>query len=266
MGPERNVMAGNPEAGSAAPQPLPRRAVPSAHRSYSATYARDVLPILMGKCARCHSGQNGILQNWLDYKTAAGDRWEIKRRVWDSWEGRYFKQPMPTANSPEAQAMTEEERRSIRDWVEEGATQGALSAHNAPQSKAERLELGRRLFTTICAACHQPTGQGIPLRFPPLAGSDFLNSDKHRAIKVVVNGLQGELVVNGQKFNNAMPKLPLSDQDIASVLTFVYGSFGNSGKEVAPEEVNAARSEKPDPGATVLNQRAPLPEEKSPFE
>ena len=227
------------------------------------TYLRDVLPIFMGKCARCHNEQTRMLQNWLEYRVAADDRWEIKRRVWDSWHGVYFKQPMPTGNSPESQAITDEERDTIRKWVESGALYGVRPAFTAPQSRAERIEAGKRLFATVCAACHQPTGQGLPARFPPLAGSDFLNADKHRAIGVVVNGLQGEITVNGQKFNNSMPKFPLSDEDIASALTYVYNSFGNSGKEVTPQDVSAVRAQGE---ISSSNQAAKAPEEKSPFE
>lgn len=211
------------------------------------TYLHDVLPILMGKCTRCHNDQATFLRNWLDYRTAAGDRWEIKRRIWDSWRGTFFKQPMPTGNSPEWQAITERERRTIRDWAAGGAPYGVRSASGTPKSKAERIETGKMLFSTICAACHQASGQGIPARFPPLAGSDFLNADKHRAIKVVLNGLQGQVIVNRQVFNNSMPKLPLSDDDIANALTYVYSSFGNSGQEVTPAEVSAARTEAPEP-------------------
>lgn len=206
------------------------------------------------------------MENWLDYKTAAGKRWEIKRRIWDSWKGSYFKQPMPTANSPESEAITDEERRTIRNWVESGAVCGTLPVFNGAQSKAERIEFGKRLFTTICAACHQPNGQGIPGRIPPLARSDLLNSDKHRAIKVVVNGLQGEVTVNGQRFNNSMPKFPLSDEDIASALTYVYNSFGNSGKEVTPTEVSAARAENEERNIVGQIQSSRIPDEKSPFE
>jgi mono/diheme cytochrome c family protein len=234
-------------------------------RLVSPTYFGDVLPILMGKCARCHS-QSTILQNWLDYKSAYGDRWEIRRRVWLSWRGSYFKQPMPTGNSPESQAMTEEERQIIKSWVENGAPRGVPTTQSGLQSKDQRIEQGKRLFNTICAACHQPTGLGIPGRFPPLAGSDFLNSDKQRAIRIVLNGLQGEITVRAQKFNNSMPKLPLSDEEIACALTFVYNSFGNSGKDVMAEEVAAARSEGEEPVVAGKIQTAKVPQEKSPFE
>ena len=207
------------------------------------TYLRDILPIIMGKCSRCHNEQARFVYNWLDYRTAFADRWEIKRRVWDAWKGTYFKESMPIANSPESLALTDEERLTIRNWVTEGASLGVAPPPGAPKSKAEKIEVGRRLFTSICAACHQPTGQGLPNVFPPLAGSDYLNADKNRAIKTVINGRQGEIIVNGKKFNNSMPKFPFSDGDIANVLTFVYSSFGNAGLEVNPEEVKVLRAE-----------------------
>ena len=55
-----------------------------------------------------------------------------------------------------------------------------------------------------------------------------------------------------------MPSFPLTDQDIANVLTYVYNSFGNSGLEVTPEEIKALRAQPP------ALSRTPAP--KSPFE
>jgi mono/diheme cytochrome c family protein len=224
------------------------------------TYLRDVLPIIMRRCSRCHNEQARFVYNWLDYRTAFTDRWEIERRVWDSWNGTYFKESMPISNSPESLSITPEERRQIRDWVITGAHRGVPPPPSGPKTKVEKIDAGQRLFSSICAACHQPTGRGIPNVFPPLASSDFLNADKSRAIKIVLNGRQGEIVVNGQKFNNSMPKFPLTDQDIADVLTFVYSAFGNSGVEVTPEQVALLRAEPPD----IEGPSAPRP--KSEFE
>jgi len=220
------------------------------------TYLRDIQPIFMGSCSRCHNEQARFIYNWLDYKTAYADRWEIKRRVWDSWKGSYYKEAMPIANSPESLEFTDDQRQTIRNWVDSGGAIGTAPAPGGVQTKAEKIGQGKRLFTSICAACHQPTGQGLPNVFPPLAGSDFLNADKNRAIAIVIHGRQGEVVVNGNKFNNNMPAFPLSDQDIACVLTYVYNSFGNSGLEIAPEEVKAIRAQ---PAAAVTAAPAPAP-------
>ena len=80
------------------------------------------MPLFLGKCSRCHNETGKYLPNWADYKTAYADRLEIKRRVWDSWQGKYFKQAMPAGNCPEMQTITENDRAVIKDWVETGAT------------------------------------------------------------------------------------------------------------------------------------------------
>ncbi len=225
------------------------------------TYLRDIQPIFMGKCSRCHNSQARFVYNWLDYKTAFKDRWEIRRRIWDSWKGHYFKESMPIQNSPESLTITEAEREKIRDWVISGAVRGVPPVLTGKRSKDEKIELGKRLFVSICAACHQTTGLGIPNSFPPLAKSDYLNADKNRAIKTVINGRQGEVIVNSRKFNNSMPSFPLTNDDIANVLTFVYNSFGNAGLEVSPDEVESLRGQ---PMDQPVNPKAP--QAPSPFE
>lgn len=224
------------------------------------TYLRDVLPIIMRRCSRCHNEQARFVYNWLDYGTAYKDRGEIQRRVWDAWKGTYFKESMPIANSPESLAITDKERAKIRDWALHGAARGVPPPPRVAETRAEKIHHGQELFASICAACHQPTGAGIPNVFPPLAGSDYLNADKNRAIKTVLNGRQGLIVVNGLQFNNSMPKFPLDDHDIANVLTYVYSSFGNSGIEVTPQEVARLRLEPPDAGGPTA------PQPKSEFE
>jgi mono/diheme cytochrome c family protein len=191
---------------------------------------------------------------------------EIKRRVWHSWQGSYYKQPMPAGNSLEAQTMTAEEREIVKRWVENGAPRGMPPGDSSVHSKTERIELGKWLYGTVCGVCHQSSGQGIPTRFPPLAGSDLLNADKRRAIQIVLHGLQGELVVNGRKFDNAMPQFPLNDHDIANVLTYVYNAFGNSGKEVTPDEVRAVRAERDAPADAKSVQKTKAANEQNPFE
>ncbi len=108
-------------------------------------------------------------------------------------------------------------------------------------NKAERIVRGERIYNNVCAACHQPSGLGIEAAFPPLAASDFLNADRPRAMRTVSQGLTGRIVVNGKEYNSQMPSLNLSDEDVANVLTFVYGKWGNAGHEVKPSEVEAAR-------------------------
>ena len=132
-------------------------------------------------------------------------------------------------------------------WPEGGAVQTleAEAPHVAPAANnAERIERGRRVYANICAACHQPSGLGIEGAFPPLAGSDFLNADRGRAVAIAATGLSGKIEVNGKPYNSQMPALNLSDEDIANALSFVYSQWGNAGHEVKPAEVAAARAAK----------------------
>lgn len=111
----------------------------------------------------------------------------------------------------------------------------------AARTKEERLTHGKQKYDAVCAACHQPTGLGVPHAFPPLAKADFLNQDKKRAIATVLNGLQGKILVNGSEYNSVMPKLDLTDEEVANVLTYVYNSWGNAGHIITPDEVKAVR-------------------------
>ncbi|MGJ8642844.1 MAG: copper-containing nitrite reductase [Luteolibacter sp.] len=117
-------------------------------------------------------------------------------------------------------------------------TQSAPAAAN----KAERIAAGQLVYDRNCSACHMPTGTGVPAAFPPLAKSDYLNADPDRAINTVVKGLQGEVTVNGAKYNSVMPILGLNDEDVANVLTYVYSKWDNSGVEVTPEQVAKVRA------------------------
>ena len=151
---------------------------------------------------------------------------------------------MLKVEGPEDQALYSGKQFDLVYQPEGGAIQTMTAqAPTVPPAanKAERIVRGERTFKSVCAACHQPSGLGIPGAFPPLAGSDFLNADKQRAIGIVVRGLTGPVLVNGNTFNSVMPALGFSDEDIANVLTFVYSSWGNAGHEVTPDEVKTVR-------------------------
>ena len=109
-------------------------------------------------------------------------------------------------------------------------------------NKDERLARGKMIYTQICIACHQLEGQGIPKAFPPLAKSDFLNSDPQRAVGVVMHGLQGKVTVNGETFESIMPELGLNDEQVANVLTYVYNQWGNKGGEITPDVAAQVRA------------------------
>lgn len=110
-------------------------------------------------------------------------------------------------------------------------------------TKEIQMERGRQVYMQTCYACHQPSGEGLPGVFPPLAAADFLNADRDRAIRSVLQGLSGEIVVNGRTYNSAMPQFELTDDQVANVLTYVYNSWDNSGGVVSLDDVRRVRAQ-----------------------
>lgn len=118
------------------------------------------------------------------------------------------------------------------------------------------LAQGETVYLANCAACHQPTGQGLPGAFPPLAQSDFLQGNRREVMTAALFGLSGPITVNGQDYNGVMPSMGyLTDQELADVLTYVFASWGNSLPAVSVEEVAALRAELGASGEMVAGER-----------
>ena len=108
------------------------------------------------------------------------------------------------------------------------------------------FDLGAELYADKgCVACHQPNGMGSAAQsVPPLAESEWVNTaNPERAIRIVLNGLTGPIEVKGTPFNNTMVawRDTLTDEQIAAILTYVRGSWGNKASAVKPEAVKAVR-------------------------
>lgn len=106
----------------------------------------------------------------------------------------------------------------------------------------EVLEAGAKLYDKYCVACHQRDGKGDGGRFPSLVSTGWVSGNKSRLISLVLNGLQGEIDVEGRKFNGVMPPHAfLSDEQIAQILTFLRQNFGNHANAVKAAEVTEVR-------------------------
>ena len=110
-----------------------------------------------------------------------------------------------------------------------------------PDLKAS-IDRGKEIYIAQCMSCHMDQGQGIEEVYPPLAKSDYLMADTQRAIRTVVQGLAGEILVNKKTYNLDMVGFPhLSDQEVSDVLNYIRNSWGNKGKAITPDEVSGAR-------------------------
>jgi glucose/arabinose dehydrogenase/mono/diheme cytochrome c family protein len=101
---------------------------------------------------------------------------------------------------------------------------------------------GQKVYNVACLPCHQADGNGVPGMHPSLRESDWVMGDKERLIRIVLEGMEGEIEVHGETFNSVMAPLShLSSEQVAQVLTFVRQSFGNDAPEVTEEEVARVR-------------------------
>jgi cytochrome c oxidase subunit 2 len=123
-----------------------------------------------------------------------------------------------------------------KKWVDDKQKEMAAKADdpNKVWTIDELKQRGEKVYMANCAACHQPTGKGIPGSFPALDGSPVVNGPRADQINVVLNGRNGK-----------MPawKGTLSDTEIAAAITFTRNSWSNKAAEniVQPAEVAAAR-------------------------
>ena len=101
---------------------------------------------------------------------------------------------------------------------------------------------GQKIYETYCASCHQFDGKGAEGRFPPLVDASWVSGDKTRLINVVLNGLEGNIEVNGVGYNGAMPKHSfLTDDEAAGVLTYIRKNFGKKEDAITAKEVERQR-------------------------
>ncbi|MEH6682741.1 MAG: cytochrome c [Sediminicola sp.] len=99
-----------------------------------------------------------------------------------------------------------------------------------PQDKEleESMERGRDIYTDFCVQCHLENGEGVAGTFPPLAKSDYLMEKRKESIRGIKYGQQGEIVVNGETYNNMMMPLGLTDGEVADVMNYITHTWGNS--------------------------------------
>jgi len=106
----------------------------------------------------------------------------------------------------------------------------------------EDVSTGRQIYLEYCSACHQPDGSGVPDLYPPLDGTEWVNGDKSRLIRLMLTGLSEQIEVKGELYEQEMPAFQkLSDKEVAQVLTYIRNAFGNDAGAVIKGEVREER-------------------------
>jgi len=100
----------------------------------------------------------------------------------------------------------------------------------------QRFEAGRDIYRNICRACHQPDGRGQDKIAPTLIGAALTLARADIPTRILLNGKEGAV--------GLMPPIgsKLSDEQIASVLTYVRREWGQEATPVDADVVKAVRA------------------------
>lgn len=121
----------------------------------------------------------------------------------------------------------------------------ACQEQPSPELQAS-INRGQEVYQNFCIQCHLAEGQGVPNAFPPLAPSDFLETQTAAVIAGLKYGMQGEIVVNGQTYNGNMPAQGLENDEIADVVNYIRNSWGNQNRQMILAS-DVAQTSKPNP-------------------
>jgi len=112
----------------------------------------------------------------------------------------------------------------------------------AVAGNAQNKMNGKKIYETRCLVCHQSDGGGVPNMNPPLDGASNVNGkDIARLVKIIRNGYDERIALDGMYYNNAMTANPdLKEDAIADVLTYIRTSWSNKAGTVTINQVKAA--------------------------
>jgi len=224
----------------------------------------------LGHCIACHGTRNSLgatqdrlglagglipIENWyapsLNSPREAGVAgWDMNDVVALLRTGRSARGsvmgPMADVVFGSTQHLDEADLRAMATYLQSlpDTTGNATAVPPATQRRDQRvMEHGQRIFDQRCAYCHGDAGQGALGAYPPLAGNRaVLMASSANLIQIVRHG--GFLPATaGNPRPYGMPPFSqvLDDSDIAAVLTFIRGSWGNDAPPVGPRETLLAR-------------------------
>lgn len=99
-------------------------------------------------------------------------------------------------------------------------------------TEEQMIQRGASIYYTVCVACHQVDGNGIPGVYLPLNQGGLINLDDPTLfIHTVLFGRGGM-----PRFNTTY-----TDEEIASVITFIRQEWDNDSGPVTTEEVSSVR-------------------------
>ena len=216
-----------------------------------------------GHCGACHTPMNllgaerqdrafqgGKLDDWVTVNITGAGRDGLA-----SWSQVDLVEYLRTGRNARASAsgsmqevvyestsrMSDADLAAIATYLRTIPGSGAAPDAGAPDAAA--LRAGEAIYLDACAACHKSNGEGAPRLFPPLKGSASLQSkDPTTVVRVILEGARS-VPTPGRPTPLAMPAFgwKLTDDQIASVASYIRNSWGNLTPAVAERDVSRLR-------------------------
>ncbi len=225
----------------------------------------------LGHCVACHSPRNflgGIaradelsggriaVQDWYapsltsDREAGLGD-WQVEEVVQLLKHGvsdRYAVfGPMAEVVHDSTQHLEEKDLHAMATYLKSlpaKASDDAPAMETTGSMRADLLRRGSQVYAEQCVGCHRSDGEGVTRAYPALAHNpSVIMGSTINAIRVVLNGgFPPGTAGNPRPYGMPPFAQKLSDEDVASVLTFVRNSWGNQAPAVAPADVQRYRA------------------------
>jgi mono/diheme cytochrome c family protein len=225
----------------------------------------------LGHCAMCHSPINALggssasqafegglipMQNWYapsltSNKEAGLGEWSIDEivdllRTGVSRRGAVYG-PMSEVVFNSTQYLNDADVRAMAIYLKslgQGSPPAAdVSGIPEPESSL-LLAFGETVYAKRCASCHGTDGDGMPPDYPPLAANPSIQMQSAvNPIRMVLNGgFPPGTARNPMPYGMPPFAQILSDDEVAAVVSYIRGAWGNHGSTVSAPQANELRT------------------------
>jgi thiosulfate dehydrogenase len=145
------------------------------------------------------------------------------------------------------QHLTDQDLTAIATYLkalpsDRPATEPKIAATEVPSSTYTTP--GGLGYTQFCADCHRPDGGGVTRIFPPLAGNPTVAAkDPATLVHIALTGWTSTATTAHPRTWTMPSFARLRDREIADILSFVRGNWGDGASAVTEAEVAKARAE-----------------------
>jgi mono/diheme cytochrome c family protein len=220
----------------------------------------------LGHCNACHSARNALgatrgtldlqgglipVQNWYAPSLASPREASVA-----GWPKREVVQLLKTGISPQGfvmgpmsevvangtQYLSEADLSAMATYLQ--ALPAPDETEPAPAPAQQPSARGAALYKDHCVACHGERGEGVPGAYPALSGSRAvtMRSTANLVHVVLEGGFPPSTAGNPRPFGMPPFAPVLQDADVAELLSFVRGSWGNRAAPVSAFDVSRARA------------------------